>query len=204
MNWRDNVRTFNCYITVYLPSGTCHSDVTSLLPPLPLLLISRLDARTGSAVPNCLAARTRFATHFFCFLRSCGDVTFLCVGPPYERNIRRYHVKKIKVNFSNTSNGTIGDSIEEWGATIVQWVGRKPAKCEILQHCIFKLLAISVEGQSGFECWFRCWTSAAYSWTHDQTMLRFVTRSNNHLYTCLSFVGNIIQLRWKKKRKIII
>jgi len=69
------------YITVYLPSGSCHSDVTSIPPPLPLPLISRLDARTSSAVPNCLAARTRCAAHFFSFLRSCGDVTFLCVGP---------------------------------------------------------------------------------------------------------------------------
>ena len=69
------------YITVYLPSGSCHSDVTSLPPPLPLPLISRLDALTGSVVPNCLAARTRCAAHFVSFLRSCGDVTFLCVGP---------------------------------------------------------------------------------------------------------------------------
>ena len=63
-------------------------------PPLPL--IDRLAARTGCAVhaSNCLAARTSCAAHFFSFLRSCGDVTFLCVGPPYERNIRRYHVKK--------------------------------------------------------------------------------------------------------------
>ena len=85
------------YITVYLPSGSCHSDVTSLPPPLPLPLISRLDARTGSAVRSCLAARTRCAAHFFSFIRSCGDVTFLCVGPPYERNIRRYHVKTLQV-----------------------------------------------------------------------------------------------------------
>ena len=90
---RQFIATLHRYVTVYLPSGSCHSDVTSLPPPLPLPLISRLDARTGSAVPNCVAARTRCAAHFFSFLRSCGDVTFLCVGPPYERNIRRYHVK---------------------------------------------------------------------------------------------------------------
>ena len=50
--------------------------------------------------------------------------------------------KKINVCFCNTSNGTMGDSIEGWRATIFQWIEGKPAKCEILKHCIFKLLAI--------------------------------------------------------------
>ena len=68
--------------------------MTSLPPTLPLPLISRLNARTGSAVPICLAARTRCSAPFFSFLRSCGDLTFLFVGHAYERNIGRNHVKK--------------------------------------------------------------------------------------------------------------
>jgi len=35
----------------------------------------------------------------------------------------------------NTRKCTMGDSIEEWRAIIVQWIGGRPGKCETLQHC---------------------------------------------------------------------
>jgi len=89
----------------------------------------------------------------------------------------------------------MGDSIEQWRATIGQWSGGRPGQCVTLQHCIAessdhigyrKIRSLVLVSLLVIGC---------VELNPGPNHVRSVMHNNKHLYMCIGVVGNIVQLR---------
>jgi len=98
----------------------------------------------------------------------------------------------------------MGDSIEEWRAIIVQWIGGRPGKCVTLQHCTAQTSNQIGYRQIRFVLLVSLIVIDCVELNPGPDHVRSVIHSNKHSYMCIGFVGNIIQFRGKKTLQIIV
>ena len=89
----------------------------------------------------------------------------------------------------------MGDSIEQWRATIGQWSGGRPRQCVTSQQHIAQ-----TSNPIGYKCVrFLVLVSllviGCVELNPGPDHVRYVKHSNKHLCMCKGFVGKIIQVR---------
>jgi len=88
----------------------------------------------------------------------------------------------------------MGDIIEQWKATIGQWIGGRPGKCVALQHCIAPTSNHIGYRPIRFLLLVSLLVIGCVELNPGPDHVRSVIHSNKHLYMCIGFVGTIMQL----------
>jgi len=96
----------------------------------------------------------------------------------------------------------MGDSIEQWRATIGPCSGGRTGKCVTLQHYIAQTSNHMGYRPIRFLVLVSLLVIGCVELNPGPDHVRSVIHSNKHLYMCMGFAENIIELRWKKKRQI--
>jgi len=89
----------------------------------------------------------------------------------------------------------MGDSVEQWRATIGQWNGGKSRKCVILQHHIAQTTNPISYKHIRHLVLVSLLIISCVELNRGPDNVRSVIHSNNHLCMCNGFVGNIVQGR---------
>ena len=77
----------------------------------------------------------------------------------------------------------MGDSIEQWRATIGQWSGGRPGQCVILQHCIAQTSNLIGYRQIRFLVLISLLVIGCVELNPGPDHVRFVIRIQKHIYT---------------------
>ena len=93
----------------------------------------------------------------------------------------------------------MGDSIEQWRATIGQWSGGRTRNCVTLQNCIAETSNHIGYRQIRFLLLVSLLVIGCVELNPGPHHVRQVIQSNKHLCIWIALVGNIIQLRGRKK-----
>jgi len=88
----------------------------------------------------------------------------------------------------------MGDSIEQWRATIDQWIGGKSRKFVALLHCTALTSNHIGYGLIRFLLLVSLLVIGCVEVNPGPDHVRSIIHSNKHLFMCIGFVGNIIQL----------
>ena len=91
----------------------------------------------------------------------------------------------------------MGDSVEQWRATIGQWSGGKPRQCVTSQHHIAQTSNPISYKHIRFLVLVSLLIIGCVELNPGPDHVRSVIHSNNHLCMCNGFVGNIVQGRGK-------
>jgi hypothetical protein len=89
----------------------------------------------------------------------------------------------------------MGDSIEQWRATVGQWIGGRPRKCVALQHCTAQVSVRIGYRPIRFLLLILPLVIGCVELNPGPDHVRSAIHSNKHIYMCLGFVVNIMQLR---------
>jgi hypothetical protein len=87
----------------------------------------------------------------------------------------------------------MGDSTEQWRATIGQWSGGRPRKCVILQHCIARTSNHIGYKQIRFVLLLSLLVIGCVELNPGPDHVRSVMHSNKYLYKCIWFIENIMK-----------
>ena len=97
----------------------------------------------------------------------------------------------------------MGDSVEQWRATIGQWSGGRTRKSLILHHQIEQTSNYIGYMQVRFLVLVSLLVIGCVELNPGPNNVSYVIQSNKHLCVGKGFVGIIIQVRSKKKRQLI-
>jgi hypothetical protein len=89
----------------------------------------------------------------------------------------------------------MGDSIEQWRATIGQWSGGRLRKCVTLQYSTAQTSNHIGYRPIRFLVLISLLVIGCVELNPGPDHVRSVILSNKHLCTCISFVENIVELR---------
>ena len=93
----------------------------------------------------------------------------------------------------------MGDSIEQWRATIGQWSGGRLRKCVTLQHHVDPTSNNISYRHIRFLVLVSLLVIGCVEMNPGPDHVRYVIRSNKYLCMFKGFVGKILQIRQKKK-----
>jgi hypothetical protein len=89
----------------------------------------------------------------------------------------------------------MGDSIEQWRATIGQWSGGRPRNCVTLQHRIAQESNHIGYKPIRFLVLVSLLVIGCVEMNPGPDHVRSAIHSNKCLFTCVAFIENIIELR---------
>jgi len=95
----------------------------------------------------------------------------------------------------------MGESIQQWRATIGQWSGGRPHKCLTLLHHIEQTSKHLGYKQIKFFVLASLLVIGCVELNPGPNNVSYVIQSNKHLCVCKGFVGKIIEVRGNKKVK---
>jgi len=98
----------------------------------------------------------------------------------------------------------MGDTIEQWRATIGHWLGGRTGKCGTLQHCTAQHSNLISYMPIRFLVLVSLLVIGCVELNPGPDHVSSVIHSNKYLCICLGFVGNIVQLRGEKELQIIV
>jgi len=89
----------------------------------------------------------------------------------------------------------MGDSVEQWRATIGQWSGGRPRQCVKSQHHIAQTSNHVGYKYIRFLVLISLLVIGCVELNPGPKNVRYVIHSNKHLCSCKGFVGKILQVR---------
>jgi len=98
----------------------------------------------------------------------------------------------------------MGDTIEQWRATIGHWMGGRPGQSVTLQQCTAQTSNDIGYRPIRFLVLISLLVIGCVELNPGPDHVRSVIHSNKYLCMCLGFVGNIVQLRGEKELQIIV